>query len=400
MSSDLERDEPPRNGEHEDESTSADGIFALTDYKLRRPLRREFKPWHKPRKQFVRQDQWGKEIEWLLSRKPEGDRSGLCYLGLPGPDLLDVRYIYGRFCAEGRQLTFLGFDESARPASPSREALSVSLDEFRRLAHVDRRSNVLPDDFRKLADDNSIAWDRANTLGPFDIINLDLCKHIGLDPPEIDGSIYSAIHRLLGLQNRRLRPWSLFITSRISKQNFSPEVLSALLCRLRDNIETCHGFKQALEERIGELNYTDSAVAASNEEEFLSTTAMVLSKWLLGLAQSMQCLFSVASVAVYRVYRGASCPDMLSLALRFEPMPTIGADPARLATASSPVCPDECTQAARIPRAIAAMVNVDDLLSADTQLWKELRDDTARLLRDARYDPMQYLAWANQQSEQ
>jgi hypothetical protein len=379
------------------ESGFASDIFELTDYQLRRPLRREFMPWHKPRKHFIRQNQWGQEIEWLLSNRAKGDQSGLCYLGLPGPDLLDVRYIYRRFCTEGRRLTFLGFDDSARPESSSREALNVSLDEVRRLTYVDARSDVLGDNFRKLADDNSIAWDKAKILGPFDIINLDLCGHIGLDPPKIDHSMYDAIHQVCGLQNRRPHPWSLFITSRVNKDSFLPEVLTILLDRLRDNIGTCREFKQALERWIGDLDYADDAVAASNDEEFFGTAAVVLSNWLLGLAQGMRCEFSVASVAVYRVYGRALHPDMLSLILRFEPVPKIDADPARLAT-SSPTFPNECTQAARIPGAIATMVDVDDLLARERRLWRELRDSTAQLLQEARYDPVQYQAWADQLS--
>jgi hypothetical protein len=124
---------------------------------------------------------------------------------------------------------------------------------------------------------------------------------------------------------------------------------------------------------------------------------VLISKWLLGLAQGMQCWFSVASVAVYRVY--SACPDMLSLVLRFEPIPTIAADPTGLAT-TPPAFLDECTQAARIPRMITAMVNVDDLLASDVPLWKELRDGTAHLLYDARYDPVQYRAWDDQQGKQ
>lgn len=385
--------EPGKNG-------STDDIFAITDYALRPPLRRQFMPWHKPRKQFIRQYHWGKEIEWLLRGRPKDDQSSLCYLGLPGPDLLDIRYIHSRFCTEARRLTFLGFDESALPASSSREALNVSLDEVRRLEYVEAKSDVLGDDFRNLADPNSIAWHKATVLGPFDIINLDLCGHIGLDEPEIDHSIYSAIYKICGLQNRRTRPWSLFITSRISKENFSSEVLARLLFKLRDNIETCREFKEALEERrAGGLDYTDRAVAASNEETFFDTAAIALSKWLLGLAQSMRCRFSVASVAIYRVYGGAPHPDMLSLILRFEPVPMIDADPTRLATAP-PTFLDECTQAAGIPGAISDMLDVDELLASDAQLWNELMDKTAQLLQEARYDPGEYRAWVDRKGTQ
>src|SRR5215469_1547520 len=105
-------------------------VFNRTSYREElAPARRDFKPWHRPRKQAVRQIQWGSEINWLLAHKSPDDRS-LRYLGLPGADLLDIRYFYSRFCSDGsHKLTFLGFDESAKPGSKYRDALNVSLDE-------------------------------------------------------------------------------------------------------------------------------------------------------------------------------------------------------------------------------------------------------------------------------
>jgi hypothetical protein len=130
---------PPQSG------IGMDAIFNTTSYANRPLVELDFRPWHKPRKQLVREKQWGDEIDWLLRNKPAGDTS-LRYLGLPGPDLLDVRYIYDRFCRDsGRKLTFLGFEKSARSSDPRGDALNVSLDEVRRLEHIDDRSLVLGD---------------------------------------------------------------------------------------------------------------------------------------------------------------------------------------------------------------------------------------------------------------
>ena len=53
--------------------------------------RREFKPWHKPRKHFVRLHQWCHETRQLLKKLQYANGSELRYLGLPGEDLLDIR---------------------------------------------------------------------------------------------------------------------------------------------------------------------------------------------------------------------------------------------------------------------------------------------------------------------
>jgi hypothetical protein len=158
---------------------SASEVFNRTTYRQEfAPPRRSFRAWHRPRKQVVRQIQWGSEVDWLLSRKPDDDRS-FRYLGLPGVDLLDIRYFYARFCKDGsHRLRFLGFDQSAKPGSRYRDALNVSLDEVRRLEHVETISDVVGDDFRRLADNRSIAWALAKQLGPFDVVNIDLCGYM------------------------------------------------------------------------------------------------------------------------------------------------------------------------------------------------------------------------------
>ncbi len=54
---------------------------------------KEFKPWHRPRKQWIRVKQWKQETLRLVDAITLTDRP-LTYLSLPGDDLLDVRVIY------------------------------------------------------------------------------------------------------------------------------------------------------------------------------------------------------------------------------------------------------------------------------------------------------------------
>ena len=63
------------------------GIFGDVEYVAPLPEPKEFKPWHKPRKQFVRRKQWSALLQGLYeTREPEDP---LRYLGLPGTDLID-----------------------------------------------------------------------------------------------------------------------------------------------------------------------------------------------------------------------------------------------------------------------------------------------------------------------
>src|SRR4029077_4445676 len=157
------------------EAGHADDIVPINSYEAPLPEpKRTFLPWHSPRKQFVRQYQWCKQISQMLNDAPLGSRT-LRYLGLPGVDLLDLRYFHEQLCVKrGINLRFLGFNRAAQPKSKSQTELNISLDEVRRLSHVDQMSDVIGDDFVGIANTNSLAWEKACTLGPYNVINLDL----------------------------------------------------------------------------------------------------------------------------------------------------------------------------------------------------------------------------------
>ena len=134
------------------------GMFADFQYERPEAEPKVFKPWHKPRKQFVRREQLSSLLRRLYKRRES--RDPLRYLGLPGTDLIDLRYLYDELChADDRSLLFLGFNTEAQPGNPAHVQLNVSLDEVRRLPRVDNQSVVLPDDFRRIGNPHSLAWD-------------------------------------------------------------------------------------------------------------------------------------------------------------------------------------------------------------------------------------------------
>ncbi len=372
-------------------------IFNTRSYTQKQPsLERDFKPWHKPRKQVIREEQWGQEVEWIIGCKDPDDKS-LRYLGLPGVDLLDIRYLYERFCKDGAyELRFLGFEKAAKPASPYSNALNLSLQEVRSLEHVDKQSEILGDDLRLLADDNSIAWGTAQRLGPFDAINIDLTDHMARDEPAIDLSIYNVIHQVCGLQQRRPLPWTLFLTSRLNKANVSADALARLLTALIKNFEGCAAFNSALQTQLGISDVSPSAAKTWDDGAFFNSMAVAFAKWLLGLAQAMRSMFSISSTIGYRVWPAAPYFDMLSIVLRFQPVPSIRPDSLGLASAS-PAFPDECSEAAKLPGRIAQLVDIDEELKTHDSLWEIFREKTALLLSQARYDPAGYRIWADSQ---
>src|SRR5687767_14563357 len=82
------------------------------------PLR-HVKPWHKPRKQWIRRNQWLKEMSDLCELLKFRERQTLRYLSLPGEDLLDVRVL--RECCVARQLKlkYLGLNDEYSSETPN-----------------------------------------------------------------------------------------------------------------------------------------------------------------------------------------------------------------------------------------------------------------------------------------
>ena len=365
------------------------GIFGDLDYEMVELERREFKPWHRPRKQFVRREQWAEQVRRLYADRPTEDP--LRYLGLPGTDLIDLRYLYEQICRPAsRPLIFLGFNSRLQPDSPARRELDISLYEVRRLPNVQQQSDVIHDDFRRISDESSIAWDRARTLGPFDVVNIDLCDGLASDSPTIRQSIYDALSQVTALQGHSLTPWLLLITTRIGPNMFDSDAEAAILQRFHDNVCTCDGFAEECQQYLG-LDATTIDSTTCSDDDYLKLMIVALGKWLAKLVQaSRSSQVTLASTLGYRVVKNAPCEDLVSIALRCEPIV------ARPENALSPAPPqpfDECKTAKRIVRRTANRKDVDSKLEADPDTQEALVIEMEHLLTAARYDVSLYRPW-------
>jgi len=139
------------------------------------PEEKVFKAWHKPRKQWVRQEQWLKETESLIRRLRLDGRSLLRYLSLPGEDMLDIRMIAKLCEKKGLGLKCLGYDEGARGLTNQTE-VNISWNEVSN--NIETTSTILPDNIAVLKNLRSQAFSYVKEHGPFDIINLDLCGSV------------------------------------------------------------------------------------------------------------------------------------------------------------------------------------------------------------------------------
>lgn len=376
----------------------ADDIIEIASYEATLPRTREFLPWHLPRKQFVRQYQWCEQIGRLLDDAPLTD-GPLKYMGLPGVDLLDLRHFHSAVCTvRNIGLRFLGFNSSASPANDAHTELNISLDEVRRLDGVDPMSDVIGDNFALLAKEDSLACRKTRELGPYDVINLDLCDGFGAQTPGgLDQTYYNAVSSLLTLQSRSIRPWLLLLTTRADRANVDDRVLQALLNKYTENLANCDPFRAASLEKFAIETVDALRAAADTDDGLLAIFLTGLCKWLLGLALAHQPPTSVElrSIIGYRVNRQAQHEDLISLAFRFTPTFVPAIDPIGLANQHVDA-PNECTLATRVLKRVAKRVDADKKLDEAAELKQEMIEATAVLLELARYDGEAYRVWAQQ----
>ncbi|HTB23692.1 MAG TPA: hypothetical protein VK914_13430 [bacterium] len=388
MSDTLPPDPPGTEGH-------ADDIVEVATYEAKLPRKREFLPWHLPRKQFVRQKQWCKQISLMLDEHPLAD-STLKYMGLPGIDLLDLRHFHSEICVNRNiGLRFLGFNSSAVPTDVEHTELNVSLDEVRRLSGVDPMSNVIGDNFALVARENSIASRKTLELGPFDVINLDLCDGFGSQTPgALEQTYYDAINSLLSLQARTKSPWLLLLTTRTDRANVNIQVLQSLIEIYNRNLDSCTSFREASLDKFAIETAEALRAAAGTEGGLLAVFLVGLCKWLLRLALAHQPPTSVElrSVIGYRVNRGSEHGDLFSLALRFTPTFAPITDPSGLANRPS-TTPNECNLSTQVLNRVASRVDADKVLAENPEIKQAMTDATASLLVLARYDEEAYRAW-------
>jgi hypothetical protein len=381
-----------------DDEQLADDIVGASIYEASTPPKKEFLPWHHPRKQFVRAEQWTLQIERMLKDyTPEGHP--LRYLGLPGTDLLDLRHFHAVLCEPRQlQLRFLGFSSAASSTSSLQVELNISLDEVKKLPFIDPLSDVLPDDIRRIANEDSIAFRRAQTLGPYDVINLDLCDGFGSDVPgTIDDTHYNAVGRLLSLQVRNKNPWLLLLTTRVGQAHVHATVVEKLMNKCIQNLAECDEFKETLKNSFSISDSGAFQEMAKSPAGLLVAFLIGISKWLLGMAvrNNPQASMELKSIIGYTIAKDSSCEDLVSLAFSFHPQTAPISDPMGLAN-QPVVIIEECPLSAKIVTRVAKRVNADEILKANGTLHKEMTEAMATLLEVARYNKNDYYEWVKQ----
>ncbi len=160
---------------------------------------RTFKPWHKPRKQYIRIYQWCAIVRRLIKQNGMQQGDILRYLGLPGEDLLDIRSLRGVCEPGGIWVKYLGFDSTANLSKGEFE-FQLAQHEVARSGFINQHSRILKARIEHVANEASLAYKYASEYGDFDVINIDLCDSIAGPASLGKGPYFEAIRKLCHLQ--------------------------------------------------------------------------------------------------------------------------------------------------------------------------------------------------------
>jgi hypothetical protein len=387
--------------EMEDNDDGLDEIFGNdTEYQAKvYRKQKEFSPWHRPRKQLVREEQWCAEIS-ALTESINFDGRPLRYLGLPGNELFDLRTIHELICKpHDLRLKFLGFNNASGVEDDDGFELDLSTVEVKELDGVDKMSKVMPDDFKSLGTRNSMAWSNAKEFGHFDIINVDLCDGLfTATPATASDSYYNAIPELINLQARRGEPWLLFLTTRVGDKVIHADTLAKLKELINRNLSDSPKFAGSTKRHLDFDTITEVEQLMKEEKGLSDVFCVGISKWLITLGLSATPLWKVnlKSVWNYTVYPESTYPDLLSLAFEFTMVQVPVQDRVGLAAQSknkSPKIPEEGLLAADVVPAVANAMDIDKYLRDNAQVKDRYIVKSEVLYEKARYPRDQYRQW-------
>ena len=367
------------------------------------PPIKEFKPWHRPRKQWIREQQWREGILGLIDSLPLTDRP-FTYLSLPGDDLLDVRVIYDACYLEKVRLRFLGFNSLGNNQAAQTE-LSISLSEVTSLPLIDETSTVVLDKLESIVNRNSRGYSRVRQFGTIDALNIDLCDSIaaprhwrrgqGGGDTYFDTLLVLLQHQVLN----RTAPWLLFLTSRCNPVNVGAEYAERLYGCIKGNLgnpEFCIVMAEILN-----LDAFDESVLATFQAEstfptFMQMFCIGFGKWLLQTMIASSPPSAVTMLSSYH-YQVTDPGDMVSVAFRFDPIIQLPRDRAGLTrvgtTVAQKVPVSEVELAIKIVQQTQLLTDVDQLLGAHPEDMERMIASTEVLLRNARYPVESYRGW-------
>ncbi len=297
-------------------------------------------PWHQPRKQLVREEQWLRlsrrlikaESSRLGSSAQGGERPEIRYLTLPGIDYIDVRQL-ADVCRDWNcRLTSIGFHagDGRNPQVARAKLREKSLIDA---GCITRHSHTYARRFEDISETSSNAYQDIEQRGPFHIVNVDACGSLAPPTAKHARRLVEAVFRVVELQFQKTTGrWLLFVTTDARRESVSGETLERLCQTIFKNADENAGFR-GVAARLLDPGAVDVRAAAESATEqtglaFLKLFSLGLAKWLLHLAQGTKREMQTHNSYCYSTTgKGDRRPSMACLAFEFLPPPPGLEDP-------------------------------------------------------------------------
>jgi len=389
------------------------------------PMDREFAPWHKVRKEFVRKRQWNRyiinyaknvltgriqiegESDWAVDVEPNGVPESievadpLRCLVIPGDDILDIRSLLRDTDDIKCYIRYLGFNEG-HGSDHVGTRVHIAHNDMTSLNRIHNGSYIAHDQFQTVANPESQANRYVKEHGPFHVVNLDLCD--SLLPTEFGDftSYYKALHSISAYQMKEMRsPWLLFITTQIAPDEVDAAMFDKFCEPTKINLQSHSEFEASLSELlpVAALNAgTSDPIDCSqfSEKELIDLFGIAIGKALLSFCSTAGQRWKVSMLGshIYTIYESRNV-SMLSLAFQFDPITPPPQDVTGILSDPLPQPKpfNESELATKLVTVVQNISNIDDLLVADPDLRAQLMESSADLLESVGYNRVDYIQW-------
>ena len=353
-------------------------------------------PWHRPRKQLVREEQWMRLSQQLIERGK--GRPGLPdtapevqFLTLPGIDYLDVRQL-ADVCRElGCSLTSTGFQSGGEqdPYVARAQFREKSLIDAK---HITSQSYTFPRRFEDITSTSSLAYRKLRARGPFHIVNIDACGSIAAPQADHPHRLIDAVYRIVELQLELMTGrWLLFVTADVRPDSVSRETRDRLYDTIFENADTNEVFRNRVVPLLapGEVDIRAAVRTASARPgiTFLQLFSLGLAKWFIHLARDKNWDMRTHQPYCYSTMPGKdNTPSMTCLAFEFLPPSPGLQDRFGVARAEPAPASGREDTSVRAAEKIRDMTNADSKIGSDEPLRNRMVENLRMLLAEVGYN--------------
>ena len=398
--------------------------------------KKKFKPWHHPRKHWVRLNQLCRLSRDLISETHFLDNT-FRYLTLPGEELADIHSmetitrsgseelidiqavegVFYRGHGKNLKLKYIGFNSIGRSSIKKNKEKLANLElaesTIKDSKNIDQSSRVINDRVQHIAINGSSSCKMVKENGPYNVINLDLCTSVAdSDPEENNPTYFDAIGQILDLQRSHMsEPFIMFIASKTTPSEIHPKSIHSISEVYKANFSSSSKFKEKFEEILkGEADQLLSQILSGDkiEQDRLNKFFGVgLGKWLLHIMKPSAPHWDVTLEDICCYSIGGYEENMLTLAFKFKKVTEEINDKfgfIKKLTSEEPISTEtkvnsEQDLALQMLENSKEIPNVDVILEEDKKTRERIIRQAGQVLEKSGYSLQEYKNWANSQLE-